>query len=162
LTGPAPRRPGLALAAGLAAALAASGAAAQGPVEEDPRFEEPPTLPESLNGTVRRRDGAAPARVERIRDVFAAIQACWRPAPGSGFSGQEMTVRLAFKRSGEVLGQPRTTFYRAGTEASRREAFADSIRSAFQRCTPLPFSERLGAAVAGRPFTFRFVDSRSL
>jgi hypothetical protein len=154
------RRAGAA-AAVLAAALGASGAAGQERFE-DRRFEEPPTQPESLNGTVRRREAPAPGRIERIRDVFLAVQACWRPRPGSGFSGQEMTVRLAFKRSGEVLGQPRITFYRAGTDASRREDFADSVRGAFQRCTPLPFSARLGAAVAGRPFTFRFVDSRSL
>jgi hypothetical protein len=31
-----------------------------------------------------------------------------------------------------------------------------------KRCTPLQFTEALGNAVAGRPFTMRFLDSRKL
>jgi hypothetical protein len=31
-----------------------------------------------------------------------------------------------------------------------------------QRCAPLPFTEALGNAVAGRPFTMRFIDDRKL
>jgi len=71
-------------------------------------------------------------------------------------------LRIAFKRNGEVLGQPRITYYRAGTQAEQREPFTRSVREAFERCTPLPFTKGLGGAVAGRPFLFRFVDSRPM
>jgi hypothetical protein len=124
---------------------------------------EPPTLQDIPRGTVRPQENASPVpRVDRIRDVFRAIQACWRPPAGSGYSGQEITLRIAFKRNGEVLGQPRITYYKAGTQSEQREPFTRSVRQAFERCTPLPFTNDLGAAVAGRPFIFRFVDSRPM
>ncbi len=130
--------------------------------DEDPRFDVPPTLPESLNGVVRPADRTAVERIDRIRDVFAALQACWRPPREGGFSGQEVTLRLGFNRTGVPLGRPRITFYKRGGTASDREAFTRSVAAAFERCTPLPFTSRFGAAIAGRPFTFRFSDSRAL
>jgi hypothetical protein len=135
---------------------------------EDPddgqrQYEPLPTLLESLNGVVRPSEGAPEVRrIDKIIDVFHAIQACWRPPSGSGYSGQELTIRLSFKRSGEVLGQPKITYYRAGTIAEQREPFTRSVRDAFVRCTPLPFTEALGGAVAGRPFVFRFIDSQPM
>jgi hypothetical protein len=153
----------------LLVAVVAHSAAAQelspfgDPDERQERLEPPLSLPEGLRGIVRPHADASPIRrISRIGEVFQAIQACWRPPAGSGFSGQELTLRMSFKRSGEVLGQPRITFYKAGTEAEQREPFTRSIRQAFERCAPLPFTESLGAAVAGRPFVFRFVDSRPM
>jgi len=153
----------LLLAAG-ASPVAARGSSPLGDPEEEQRQYEPlPSLPESLNGTVRPLEAAPEVkRIDRIRDVFLAIQACWRPPSGSGYSGQELTIRLSFKRNGEVLGQPRITYYRAGTDPEQREPFTRSVREAFVRCTPLPFTEALGSAVAGRPFVFRFVDSQPM
>ncbi|WP_091127957.1 hypothetical protein [Microvirga guangxiensis] len=133
------------------------------PAEEQRRYEPLPSLPESLNGIVRpQKDAPEVPRIDRIRDVFRAIQACWRPPRGSGYSGQELTIRLSFKRSGEVLGLPKITYYRAGSEPEQREPFTRSVREAFVRCTPLPFTDSLGGAVAGRPFVFRFVDSQPM
>ncbi len=133
------------------------------PDERQEQLEPPIPLPEGLRGTVRPQANASPVgRVDRIRDVFLAIQACWRPPSGSGFSGQELTLRLSFKRNGELLGQPRITYYKAGTEAEQREPFTRSVREAFERCTPLPFTQGLGSAVAGRPFVFRFIDARPM
>jgi hypothetical protein len=149
----------------LALAAAAAPAAAQG-IEEDERFLPPLTLPESLNGVVRTdrpvRASEGGARIDTIRQMFQAVQACWRPPAGSGWSGQEITVRMSFKRSGEVLGEPRITFYREGGSPEERAAFTRSVRETFERCTPLPFTDAFGGAVAGRPITFRFTDSRAL
>jgi hypothetical protein len=131
--------------------------------DEDDYWFEPPTLPESINGVVRPGDGVVNKnKINQLRDVFKAVHACWRPPAGSGFSGQEITLRLSFKRSGEIIGKPRITFYKPGTVQDQREAFTRSVREAFERCTPLPFSEDFGAAIAGRPFTFRFIDARPL
>jgi hypothetical protein len=132
--------------------------------EDDWYYRQPaPSLPQQLNGIIRPGPGEkAPERLERVRDVFTLVRTCWRQAPrGLSNSGQEMTLRMSFNRRGEVIGRPQITFYRPGADPSARDPFVNSIRTAFQRCTPLPFSEGLGAAVAGRPFTFRFVDSRS-
>ncbi|MCC2654208.1 MAG: hypothetical protein K0Q60_4374 [Microvirga sp.] len=107
--------------------------------------EPPPSLPQSFNGIIR-----PPSR---------AMQACWRPA-GVRHSGQSVTIRISFKRNGEVLGKPMITHYREGEpDAANREAFTQAVREALVRCSPMPFTDKLGAAVAGRPFTFRFVDS---
>ncbi len=133
------------------------------PDERREQLEPPLTSPDVPRGTVwRYEDAPRVSRVDRIRDVFRAIEACWQPPAGSGYSGQEITLRIAFKRNGEVLGMPKITYYRAGTEAEQREPFTRSVREAFVRCTPLPFTEGLGGAVAGRPFLFRFVDSRPM
>jgi hypothetical protein len=48
----------------------------------------------------------------------------------------QCTVRLAFKRDGEM--------------------------AALKRCTPLHFTDGMGGAVAGRPIAIRFVDSRTI
>lgn len=159
---------GRCLAAFLLLAAAFTPLAAQElmPLDDDDRHEwlEPlPPLPDSLGGVIRPRpDAASVARVDRIADVFAAIQSCWRPPAGSGYSGQEITLRMSFKRSGEVLGQPRITYYKAGTQGEQREPFTRSVREAFERCTPLPVTESLGRAIAGRIFTFRFIDARPM
>jgi hypothetical protein len=144
----------------VAVALAAP-AGAQDRTEERYDRRPVPTLPEELDTIIRPLpEDRRPQRIERIRDVFLLIGSCWRwslAAPGD--SGQELTIRMSFTRHGEVIGSPKITFYKPGGDRGARDAFVNSIKAAFQRCTPLPFSERLGAAVAGRPFTFRFVDA---
>jgi hypothetical protein len=159
-----PNRAAAAIAVGLAlSGVPAAGARAQ-LFERDEHFplDPPLALPQQLNGTIR---GSSPvaevARVDRIRDVFPAIRACWRPpASGEGPTGLQVTVRLSFKRSGEVLGKPQITYFKAGGERHFQERFAASVMSAFAQCTPLPFTAALGSAIAGRPFTFRFIDDR--
>jgi hypothetical protein len=129
--------------------------------EDDELFELPP-LPEGFTALVRPGSVDRPERIDRLRDVVVAVRSCWQPPKDGGYSGQELTLRLSFKRSGELLGQPRITYYKAGGRSDEREDFARSVRTAFERCTPLPFTTRFGAAVAGRPFSFRFVDARPL
>jgi hypothetical protein len=132
------------------------------PDERQRQLEPQPELSENLSGVVRPSGDAVP-RIDTLRDIFRALGACWHLRGGSKFSGQEITLRLAFKRNGEVLGQPRITFYRAGAgDSDQREAFTRSVREAFARCNPLPFTEKLGGAVAGRLFIFRFSDTRPM
>ena len=132
------------------------------PDERQRQLEPGPSLPESINGVVRPGDAERVPKINTLSDIFRTLQACWRPPAGSGFSGQEITVSIAFKRNGDVLGKPRITYYKEGGDRDRREAFTRSVRDAFERCTPLPFSDKLGSAVAGRIFTFRFSDTRPM
>ncbi|MGO4385912.1 hypothetical protein AB4Y85_00080 [Microvirga sp. 2YAF29] len=158
-----------AIAALLLLLAGASPLAAQGvapfddPDERQEQLEPPLSLPEGLGATIRPNPQAPSVpRVNRIADVFVAIQSCWRPPSGSGYSGQEITLRMSFKRNGEVLGQPKITYYNPGTVQDQREPFTRSVREAFVRCTPLPVSESLGRAIAGRIFTFRFIDAQPM
>jgi hypothetical protein len=74
----------------------------------------------------------------------------------------QITVMLSFKRTGELLGNPRITF--ATHEASDEEqlAYRTAVAALLQRCLPLRFTDGLGGALAGRPMTLRFIDNRKL
>jgi hypothetical protein len=124
------------------------------------RFQPSPSLPQSFNSIIRPPSGEEPLRqINTLNDIGRAMQACWQPT-GVRYSGQEVTIRISFKRNGEVLGKPMITHYREGEpDAANREAFTQAVREALVRCSPMPFTDKLGAAVAGRPFTFRFIDA---
>jgi hypothetical protein len=62
---------------------------------------------------------------------------------------------VSFNRKGAIQGRPRITFETEGADDNDRFAYRISVMEALQRCTPLPFSEALGGAVAGRPLTIR-------
>jgi hypothetical protein len=76
--------------------------------------------------------------------------------------GQQITVKMSFRRNGELFGQPRITFESAGASDDERLAYRIAVANMLKRCAPLPFTETLGNALAGRPFTIRFVDQRKL
>ncbi|WP_210483635.1 hypothetical protein [Microvirga antarctica] len=133
------------------------------PDERQRQLEPPQGLSENLGGVVRPGSNESLQRIDTLADIFRALGACWQAPAGSGFSGQEITLRLAFKRNGEVLGRPQITYYRPGAgDQDQREAFTRSVTEAFKRCTPLPFTEKLGGAVAGRLMIFRFSDTRPM
>ena len=100
-------------------------------------------------------------KLDTLRDMFDALRACWiPPAKEEARSGMQMSVRFAFKRSGDIIATPRVTYVRQGAAPETREAYLHAITAALERCTPLHFSEGLGNAVAGRPIAIRFVDNR--
>jgi hypothetical protein len=103
------------------------------------------------------------ASLNTLNDLGAALQACWAPPPiDASRAGMQITVQMTFKRNGELFGQPRITFESPGASDDERLAYRIAVAEMLKRCTPLPFTEALGNAVAGRPFTMRFIDSRKL
>jgi len=106
---------------------------------------------------------AEPARLNTMKDMGAALQACWVPPPiDQSRPGMQITVQMSFRRNGELLGQPRITFESAGASDDERLAYRLAVAEMLKRCSPLPFTDALGNAVAGRPFTMRFIDDRKL
>jgi hypothetical protein len=102
-----------------------------------------------------------PPRLNTIRDMFAALRACWvPPAKDESRAGTQMSVRLSFKRNGEPVGPPKVTYVSRGTPADVRKTYLDAVTTSIERCTPLPFSRGLGGALAGRPIAIRFIDDR--
>lgn len=109
----------------------------------------------------------APASTERagelktIGDVFAAIGRCWAP-PDRRYAahGTQISMRLSFKRNGEILGEPRITYISPGIPDQTKQLYAAAARETVRRCSPLPLSAGLGGALAGRPFAVRFVEDR--
>ena len=71
-----------------------------------------------------------------------------------------MTLRVAFRRDGTVIGQPNVTYSMPQRGDPEQERFIAAIFKAITGCAPLPFSKPLGAAIAGRIFTFRYTLTR--
>ena len=103
------------------------------------------------------------APLNTIAEVFAALEGCWVP-PGleQARAGMQITVLLSFKRNGELLGKPRITYETPTASDDERLAYRVAMAQALRRCTPLPFTDALGNALAGRPLTMRFIDNRKL
>ena len=98
-----------------------------------------------------------------LNDVIAALRACWTPPPiDQSHPGMQITVQMSFRRNGELFGQPRITFESAGASDDERLAYRIAVAKMLKRCAPLPFTETLGNALAGRPFTIRLIDHRKL
>src|SRR5262245_56179560 len=83
-------------------------------------FDHRPCVPEvlapigqDLHLTVESRRAAEYVKpdhdLDTIADLFAALRACWTP-PADARDGMQMSMRFAFKRSGEVVAPPRVTY----------------------------------------------------
>jgi hypothetical protein len=94
-------------------------------------------------------------QIDSLKEIFATLYRCWKPPPHSQAGPGEITVMVSFNREGAILGRPRITFEAEGMSDNDRLTYRLSVMQALQRCTPLPFSEALGGAVAGRPLTLR-------
>lgn len=94
--------------------------------------------------------------INKPNGIPRRILACWSPPAGSP-SDVEVTVRLTFSRTGDIVGQPRVTYVKAGSDETLRKAVSASILTAIQSCVPLRFTPGLGRAIAGRSFAIRFI-----
>jgi hypothetical protein len=99
---------------------------------------------------------AQPAQVNTIRDVFAKLQTCWKPPPPSQANPIDITVVVSFNRAGDILGHPRITYESEQASHNDRLMYRIAVMEALQRCTPMPFTEAMGGAAAGRPFAIQF------
>jgi hypothetical protein len=114
------------------------------------------------SGNETANDTAADHPLDSIREMFAALRACWVPPPkDEARHGMEYTIRFAFKRDGKILAPPRVTYASHDAPADVRDIYGDAVNAALQRCTPLHFTDGMGGAVAGRPIAIRFVDNRT-
>ncbi len=128
----------------------------------------PETLPQNRRLTVNSREPETPSKRSRdtpinsTRDLVEALRMCWRsPALDQAHGGSQMTVRVSFKRTGEIIGPPFVTYATRGMSADTRRLYLRSIRDAFERCSPMPFSQTFSAAIAGLPLSIRYVDDRT-
>jgi hypothetical protein len=101
------------------------------------------------------------APINTIAEVFAALEACWIPPPfEQARPGMQITVLVSFKRNGDILGKPRITYETPSASDDERLAYRVAMAQALRRCAPLPFTDALGGALAGRLLTIRFIDNR--
>ena len=96
-------------------------------------------------------------QVNTIQDVFARLSTCWKPPPASRANpGIDITVIVSFNRAGEILGHPKITYESEQATDNDRLMYRVAVMEALQRCSPMPFTEAMAGAVAGRPFAVRF------
>jgi hypothetical protein len=104
---------------------------------------------------------AEPGQVDNIKEVFAKLSTCWKPPPPARASPDvEITVIVSFTRDGNILGRPKITYESDNATDNDRLEYRIAVMETLQRCTPMPFTESMGGAVAGRPFAIRFVPKR--
>lgn len=105
--------------------------------------------------------GIAPkGPLHTLDDITKALRGCWQWPPLSEIrTGMDLTIRLSFKRNGEIFGA-RITYQSPGVSEDERSLYYGILLEALKLCSPLPVSESLGGAIAGRPMNFRFHDNR--
>ena len=107
-----------------------------------------------------RRAVAPKGPLNTLNDVRRAIRGCWEWPPVSMIrTGMELTVLLSFTRDGEIFGA-RITYQSPDVSPEERGLYYGALLRAIRLCSPLPLSPSLGDAIAGRPFRFRFRDTR--
>jgi len=100
-------------------------------------------------------------QVNTIRETIERLQSCWRPPSPSRANPMDITVIVSFNRSGQILGKPRITFESVAATDNDRLEYRVAVMETLQRCTPMPFTEGMAGAAAGRPFWIRFSSSKT-
>jgi len=99
--------------------------------------------------------------VNRLDEIGPLLSRCLQLPPSDlSRPGMRVTLRLAFTRDGEILGEPRFTFTTPGVTSEIRAAYQRAVVDMLDRCTPLPITKELGGAIAGRPFVIPIIDTR--
>ena len=109
-----------------------------------------------LSGPLSSAGQAQPAQVNTIKDVVAKLLTCWKPPPPSRANPIDITVLVSFNRAGEILGHPKITYESEQATENDRVEYRIAVMETLQRCTPMPFTESMAGAVAGRPFAVQF------
>jgi hypothetical protein len=97
-----------------------------------------------------------PGQVDNIRDIFTKMKTCWKPPPAARANAIDITVIVSFNRAGEIFGHPRISYESESATDSDRLIYRIAVMEALQRCTPMPFTESMAGAVAGRPIAIKF------
>lgn len=98
---------------------------------------------------------AQPGPADTLDALGRALTACFAAPAGS--AGAEITVLVSLRRDGAVLGRPRITFsHLVGSVAAQRD-FVGAALASLKACTPVAVTPGLGGAIAGRPFSIRFI-----
>jgi hypothetical protein len=89
-----------------------------------------------------------------LKEIGPAIRACFQTPKGIG--PYTVTIRVSFNRWGAIIGKPDVTFSKFEADTEDKQQVAGALAISIRACTPLPFTDSLGRAVAGGIFTFRF------
>ena len=112
------------------------------------------------------RENPQPARpagpVDSLRDLTVALRRCFNPPPiDSAVGPVDLTFKVSFKRSGELFGKPKVVTFVQKVTPELRDRYYQAVAEAIDLCSPMPFTESMGASAAGRVFRVNFLDRRN-
>ncbi len=110
-----------------------------------------PAEAQSLNAMVNQPANTLRQLGEKLGSCFADVTL----SPGS-----EVTIMFSLKRDGSLNGKPRITYAKLPPDDSQRNGDAAVIAHALGVCLPIPITDDLGGAIAGRPFTLHLGGKR--
>jgi hypothetical protein len=90
-----------------------------------------------------------------VHEIDAVLRSCWVPPADTAQGKIQVTLRVSFKRNGDVLGQPLIAYENPAASDDERKAIRAAVVSTLQRCSPLPLSAALGDIIAGHPINVR-------
>ncbi len=107
---------------------------------------------------------ASPAHatpVDTLAGLWQTLGQCARiGAVPNPTLGSEVTVLFSLKRDGSLLGQPRITHSRLLGDQADQQAFMAAALTAVAKCLPIPITDGLGGAIAGRPLRLRLTSRK--
>jgi len=102
-------------------------------------------------------------RLSELNEVAHTLSQCLELPPDSeSQAGMEVALKLAFKRDGELMPEPRFTYTTHEAPDNVKAAYHTAVLDMLKHCTPLPVTETLGGAIAGRPLIVAVKDTRGL
>lgn len=97
----------------------------------------------------------------RLNEMGPILSKCLQLPPDNEIrTGMRVTLKLAFKRDGELLGTPRFTYITHEAPDDVKAAYHDAAINMLNHCMPLPITASLGGAIAGRPFVIPIIETR--
>ena len=101
-------------------------------------------------------------KVNDLIEIQAALADCWQfPPVDEARAPVDVIFTVSFKRSGELFGKPRVVKFSREVSDAERERFYQAVAEAIDRCAPMPFTDSMGGAIAGRTLQIRLIDSRN-
>jgi len=101
-------------------------------------------------------------KINSLREFMMALTECWEPPPIDDRRGTvDLTFQVSFKRTGELFGKPRIVNFARQVTDEERQRYYTAVAEAIDRCSPMPFTDSMGGAVAGRTFRVNFLDRRN-
>jgi hypothetical protein len=99
--------------------------------------------------------------VSRINELGPLLSKCLElPPDADAQAGMQLALKLAFKRDGELLADPRFTYTTHDAPEKAKAAYRDAALDMLKHCTPLPITDAFGGAIAGRPFVVAIKETR--
>jgi hypothetical protein len=91
---------------------------------------------------------ASDAPADTLRELYTALNSCVHVPKSSADS--EITVMFRLKRDGSIIGSPWITYINVPGDETSRKLFTGSVMTALNDCMPIPITDALGGAIAGR------------